>query len=215
MKNWMKYVCIAIALGVLGGCGSFIRSNVTAFHEWPEKLPRTSYVFERSALQDANLEYRSYENLVRAQLNQLGLVEAGPKDAPYLKVKFNTDVQSRDVHEVYPVVTHPFGSPWMGHPFYGPGWGMPMYGPAFMGPIYYGPPVVQQQEMRYTLHKRELKLTISRFEDGRSLFQSHVVSEGQNASLPQVMPYLVRSMFHAFPGPSGVTRQVELKIESD
>jgi hypothetical protein len=55
-------------------------------------------------------------------------------------------------------------------------------------------------------------VVIARAANGRKLFDTTVVSEGSNGSLPAVMPYLVRSAFTDFPGKSGVPRQVELKM---
>lgn len=212
MKRYLNLGVLLVASVLLSACGTFFRSNVTAFHAWPEQLPERTYVFERTPEQDASLEYRNYENLVRAELNRLGLMEAGPNMTPYLKVRFNTDMRVRDVREVYPVVVHPYG--------YGPAWGMypfhhPGFGPysPFYDPFWYGPPVVQQREANYQLFTRELHLNIARFGDGQPLYQATAVSQGETGSLAAVMPYLVRSLFKNFPGPSGVTRQVELKVE--
>jgi hypothetical protein len=225
MKRSLNLAVLMLAGALLAGCGTFIRSNVTAFHAWPAQLPAQTYVFERTQAQNASLEYRSYENLVRAELNRLGLVEAGPNVTPYLKVSFQTDIRVRDVREVYPVVIHPYGygSAWGAYPFHGPRFGTGFgtrfgtgfgsyYGP-FYDPFWYGPPVVQQREANYQLYTRELRLKIARFADGQPLYEATAVSEGEKSSLAAVMPYLVRSLFKDFPGPSGVTRQIELKME--
>lgn len=218
MKSWMKAGIAMVAASLLAGCGSFVRSNVTAFHEWPAQLPENTYVFERTPAQDASLEYRNYENLVRAELNRLGLVEAPANVTPYLKTSIDYGVQVRDVREVYPVAVHPYWySPaWRLHygahgPFHSPFYG-PFYDP-FYDPLWYGPGVVQERERNYQLYTRELRIKIARFADGRPLYEARVVSEGENPSLANVMPYLVRSAFKDFPGPSGVTRRIELKVK--
>lgn len=207
MTRWMKVTLLAIASSVLAGCGTTIRSNVTTFHDWPAQLPNNSYVFERTREEDASLEYRSYENLVRAELNRLGLVEAPPSVTPALKAKMQYSMQVRDVREVYPVVINPH--------WYAPAWRLrhgPFYDP-FYDPFWYGPAVVQQREDNYQIFTRQLRIALARFPDGPNLYETTVVSEGQNGSLATVMPYLVRSAFKDFPGPSGVTRQVELRMQ--
>lgn len=225
MKQWMRWkqrsgtgvmtLTAMLVLALLTGCGSVVRSNVTAFHEWPAQLPDKRYVFERSQEQDASLEYRNYENLVRAELNRLGLMEAGPNAQPYLKVRFQTAVQVRDVREVYPVVTHPqwYSPAWRMHyhPYYG-AFPPPFYHP-FYDPMWYGPPLVQQREANYQVFTRQLRLRIAHFADDKPLYEATVVSEGENGLLATIMPYLVRSAFKDFPGPSGITRQVELKLD--
>src|SRR5215210_1386509 len=70
-RSWTAVRTAALCM-LMAGCATTIQSEVTAFHEWPDQLPDKSFVFERSAAQENNLEYRSYENLVRAELIRLG-----------------------------------------------------------------------------------------------------------------------------------------------
>jgi hypothetical protein len=202
MKRWFT-VTLLVLSSLLAGCASTIRSQVTTFHEWPAALPDKSYVFERTREQNNNLEYRAYENLVRAELKRLGFSEAAPARQPTLKVDLDYGITVRDVREVYPVVVSPYmvGPPWYGY-----------YGP-FYDPFWYGPPIVERREENYQLFTRRLHITITRIADGRKLYDTTVISEGRNGSLAEVMPYLVRSAFADFPGKSGVPRVVELKME--
>lgn len=208
MKRWLIASILAVSSIVLGGCAtSTIKSEVTAFHEWPQKLPNNSYVFERTKEQNDSLEYRNYENLVRAELTRLGLVEAPASTKPYLKASLSYSISGRDVREIYPVVVDPYwpGPAWRG--YYGP-WQGPFY-----DPFWYGPPVVEQRMSQYVLYTRRLRVVLAQMADGKRLYESTVVSEGTNGSLAAVMPYLVRSAFADFPGKSGVPHRVELKME--
>ncbi len=195
---------------LLAGCASTIRSNVTAFHEWPSSLPDKSYVFERTREQNDSLEYRKYEDLVRAELSRLGFIEAPAATKPTLKVSIGYSINGRDVTEVYPVVVNPYpywyGPAWRG--YYGPGY----YGP-YYDPFWFGPPVVENRVSQYQLFNRQLRIVIARMSDGKKLYETTVVSEGTNGSLAAVMPYMVRSAFQDFPGPNGVPRRIELKME--
>lgn len=211
MKCSMIWAAFAAIVLLLSGCATpVIRSEVTAFHEWPADLPSKSFVFERTRAQDENLEYRSYENLVRAELLRLGFVEADVKTKPALKVTFSYQVNDRDVRVTQPVVV----SPGWGPPaYYGPRrLGYHYYDPFFHDPFWYGPPVVAYQESHYRLYKRQLQILITRAADARKLFDVTVTSEGQNPGLSAVMPYMVKSAFSEFPGKSGVPRRVELEF---
>lgn len=210
MKRWTIAMLMAVSTVLLGGCATgTIRSSVTAFHEWPATLPSKSYVFERTKEQNDSLEYRNYENLVRNELARLGFEEAPASVKPALKASFSYNVTSRDVREVQPVVVHPYpywyGPAWRG--YYGP-----FYGP-FYDPFWYSPPVVQQHVSQYQLFTRQLKIQLAEMAGGKKLYETTVVSEGTNSSLAAIMPYMVRSAFTDFPGPSGVPRRVELKLE--
>lgn len=207
MKRIISLGLAALTL-LLGGCATVIRSDVTAFNEWPADLPNKSYVFEHTAAQSNDLEYRNYENLVGAELQGLGFNPAGDT-APQLKVALRYDIAARDVRVVEPVVADPM---WYGP--YGPyGWGRPgLYSP-FYDPFWYAPQVVGQREYNYQLFQRRLNIAITRAGNGQKLYDVTVTSEGKMNSLPAVMPYLIRSAFTDFPGKSGVTHQVKLKVE--
>lgn len=200
---------LAVCMLLVGCAAPTIRSDVTTFHEWPAELPAKTYVFERSREQDNNLEYRSYENLVRAELQRLGFIEAAPNTQPALKVTLSYRLSERDVRVVQPVIVH--ASPGFGHPFYGPRWpGMRFYDPFFPDPFWHTPVVTGYEDRSYRVYTRQLNVRIARMADGRKLFDVTVVSEGGNPSLARVMPYMIKSAFSEFPGRSGVPRRVEL-----
>ncbi|MEC5216973.1 hypothetical protein RCH09_001929 [Actimicrobium sp. GrIS 1.19] len=200
----------AAACLALSGCASTIRSNVTAFNDWPAELPDKSYGFERTQEQNQNLEYLSYENLVRAEVNRLGLTEAQSNRKPALKVTLSFAANEVDVTSVEPVFVDPYfyGSGYYGRGFYP----RPFYRGAY-DPFFWGPPTVAYQQRSYALQRRQLQVRISRNADGKSLYDVKVNSEGENSSLAAVMPYMVRSAFAEFPGKSGATRTVEMKME--
>ncbi|GAA4033898.1 DUF4136 domain-containing protein [Actimicrobium antarcticum] len=205
----LSMTLIAGLLVLLSGCASTIRSNVTVFSAWPAELPDKTYVFERTEAQDKNLEYLNHENLVRNEVRRLGFNEAGTGKKPSLKIMLDFSVQSVDVRVVQPVYADPF--------FYGPGfYGRGFYSRRHFGagfdPFYWGPLMVEYQDRTYQLNRRQLHVTISRYADGKSLYDVKVQSQGENPSLAAVMPYLVQSAFVDFPGKSGGSRTIDLKI---
>ncbi|RJF95133.1 DUF4136 domain-containing protein [Noviherbaspirillum saxi] len=208
MKRWLITYLLALSTLLLGGCASStIKSNVTAFHEWPETLPSKAYVFERTKEQNDSLEYRNYENLVRTELGRLGFMEAPAATKPTLKASLNYSISGRDVREVYPVILNPhwYGPPWRGYysPFHGP----------FYDPFWFSPPIVEHRVSQYQLFTRQLRIALSQMADGKKLYETTVMSEGTNPSLAAIMPYMVRSAFADFPGKNGVPHLVELKVE--
>lgn len=221
----MRYptlILLGISL-ILSGCASVIRTDVTAFNAWPAEVADNSYVFERTKAQDDSLEYRSYENLVRNAVRNIGLQEADATKKPSLKITFDFSQRIVDVRAIQPVVVDPY---FYGHRFYGAGFygrgafrggfygaGVGGYGGYGVDPFYWGPPVVQYQDVSYALSQRQLHLMIRRYADNKSVYDVTVQSQGQNPSLAAVMPYMVRSAFTGFPGPNGVTRTIEMKMD--
>ncbi|MBS0309470.1 MAG: DUF4136 domain-containing protein [Proteobacteria bacterium] len=196
-----------LAAALLSGCASTIRSEVTTFHEWPAQMANKSYVFERSKEQDASLEYRSYENLVRAELKRLGFTEAGVQTVPMLTVRIDYQTAERDVRVTEPVVINPgWGAP---YPYYGRGW--PGRHFPFYDPFWYNPPVVAYRDASFRVYGRQLHVLIARMRDAKKLYDVTVKNDSRNPTTANVMPYLVRSAFADFPGPSGVARTVTLE----
>jgi hypothetical protein len=209
MKRWYAVLVIATSILMLAGCAHpTIRSEVTILQQWQPSLLTQPYVFERTMEQDKNIEYRSYENLVRAELQRLGLQEASPAQKPKLTVRLEYGIQSRDVRIVEPVVVDPL---FYNGPLYGPRWHR-RYTP-FYDPFWYGPAVVQYREGRYIVFRRQLHVVIASATEAQKFFDVTVVSDGNKGALPAVMPYLVRSAFADFPGKNGVPRQIELEIK--
>ena len=209
MKRLWRTSIIALMLLLSGCAGPMVRSNVTAFHEWPGDIREKIFVFERSREQDNDLEYRRYENLVRGELQRLGFAEASTTQVAKLKVTLAYGVRGRDIRVVEGVATEPY---WLGPPLYGHRWrGRSYYGP-YYDPFWPAPPITTFIEKTYQLFSRQLKVTIAQNPSGKKLYDVIVDSEGPNSSLAAIMPYLVRSAFAEFPGASGVPRRIELKL---
>lgn len=205
-RRLWPWLAILLALMLSGCAGTIVRSEVTAFHEWPADAGEKTYAFSRDAAQANDLEYRSYENLVRAELQRLGFSEA---ERGRLSVSLAYSVDARDMRVVEPVIV----DPWYGRGYFGRRPYPYGYYSPFADPFWFGPPVVQPVERRFVLYSRQLKVEISRVADKRKLYQVTVNSQGQTPSLAAVMPAMVRSAFADFPGPSGVPRVLELKAD--
>lgn len=199
MNAW-RFALLLFAL-MLSGCATTIKSEVTTFHEWPNYVQDKTYVFERTKEQENDLEYRNYENLVRAELKRLGFTEQTDMRSARLKASFSYSNTARDVRVVYPVVVDPYwyGPPWRG--FYSP----------FYDPFWYGPPRVERREENYQVFTRQFRFILAQTADGKKVYDVTVVNEGTRGSLARVMPFMVRAAFADFPGKSGVPHVVELK----
>ncbi|MFT5534030.1 MAG: hypothetical protein ACI8WM_001697 [Burkholderiaceae bacterium] len=200
---------LAALLVLLSGCASTVRSNVTVFSDWPAALPDQTYVFERTEVQDKDLEYLNYENLVRNEVRRLGLTEAETGKSPTLKIILSYNVNETTVRSVQPVYIDPF---FYGGGFYGGGFYSRRHFGFGYDPFFRGPPIVNYQERFYQVYQRQLHVLIGRHADGKSLYDVRVRSQGKNPSLSVVMPYMVRSAFTEFPGKNGVARTIDLKI---
>ncbi len=205
----IRYLTILATALILSGCATTLRSDVTAFHEWPAQLQDKSYALKAPPDSDDTLEYRSYQNLVRAQLARLGFTEATSADTANLTVAMQFWTAE---HEVRVLQADPYfhGSyyrdPWGrgGWPGYGYG-----YSP-FYDPFLYHRPLVREV-LRYN-YERQLKVTIDD-KNGRKLFDVTVKNLSAIASTPVAMPALVASAFADFPGRSGVPRTIDLQLE--
>lgn len=200
---------------LLSGCASTLRSEVTAFHQWPASAGGSSFAFEHRDGDAQNLERQSYENLVRLKLLQLGLRDPAAGETPQLAVRVDYSNSGRDVRVIETVLVDPwYGTPWVGPRFHSPYWGWPGYAHPFYGPPMWPPmPVAREQERRYTVFHRELKIRIAEAGGTTPWFDVTVRSDGEQGNLATVMPYLIEAAFRDFPGPNGVPRVVEMKMK--
>jgi hypothetical protein len=211
----MKRILMTAAAGLtllLAGCASTIRSDVTTFQQWPAQMADKTYAFEVPPPQEDTLEWRSYHELVRAQMGKLGFHDSGAS-RPQVTVSMRfttTDVPVRVLTAADPWFYSPplsarFG--WVGprHRRYWGGWYSPFYDP------FWGPYPWAMQEKIVHQYQRELHVTIRSALDGKQLFDVTVHNTSHQRSTPAIMPALVQSAFQDFPGPNGGARVVELK----
>ncbi|WP_151448362.1 DUF4136 domain-containing protein [Lacisediminimonas profundi] len=213
-RSW-SLALVAVLTLLASGCASTIRNDVTAFHEWPADLDQRTYVITRTEEQANELEYNNYENLLRAELARLGFEEQRSAPPARLKVRLQYSSSVRDVLLIQPVAD-PYYYPWAwgGGPGLGP-WRGPQgyYPPGVYYPGSWGPPIIQQEEIRYKMYSRQLKVVMTDARTGRNVYEVTVNSDDTKGPLPGVMPYMMRSAFQEFPGPNGVPRVIELKME--
>lgn len=207
MRSWLIIFSVFAAV-FLTGCTTsptVVRSEVTAFHEWPANLQNATFTFDPSAEQQNNLEYRAYASLIREELQRLGFRAAENQEKTDLIVRFQYGITGRDVRIVEPMMVDP------GFPPFGPYWGR--YG-SYYDPFWH-PGYVDRYETQYVLYTRRLHITLSQASTGRNFYDVTVVSEGRRSTLAGVMPYMVKSAFADFPGPNGVPRRIELTMDKE
>ncbi|MES2104555.1 MAG: DUF4136 domain-containing protein [Pseudomonadota bacterium] len=209
MKNYLRsslFTGIALSVILLAGC-STVTSQVTVFHDWPAEVKDKTYVFDKQPVQQNNLEYNSYENLVRNKLTQSGFVEASSGN-PAFKVALRYHTEPSDVEVSLPPYywNDPF---WRFGYMRGPYFRSYFYPYGFYGP--YGPGLPMDVEVR-RWYKHELDMLISEARTGKQLFDIRSSTESMNRTLNTQMANLVESAFKEFPGTSGVTKKVETPV---
>lgn len=213
MRRFLMLGLAVLSLALSGCATGVVRSNVTTFHQWSPELAKKLYAFQRSAEEEKSLEYQYYEDQVRLALGQYGLLHAPKGTSADLIVDVMANQTVRDVTVIEPAPIDPF---WYPSPFYPPMFGhyghYGYYGP--VSPLWIDPWPRYQREVRYPLYTRRLHVTITRASDGSKVYEGTATNEGRNPELAKVMPYLIDGLFSEFPGPSGVPRRVNVKVES-
>lgn len=207
MKRLFGFICTAACL-LLAGCATTIDSQVTTFHAWPADIKDKSFIVS-SQQQDGSLEYRNYAQLIRNELLRLGFVDASASNTAALKVSFQYEIRNATM-----IVTQPAYDPFWYGPSYGRWGAAGPWGPRIPTPFYdpfWSPPLMQTA---YPFFQRLLHIDIERAANAQKLYEVTVESDGTQATLPMAMPYMVRSAFSEFPGPSGVVRLIRLKLKT-
>lgn len=218
--RWGLLSCLAVVLLLLAGCAATLRADVTSFQRWPANTTGGTYSFKRTPAQMDSLEQHAYEDLARAQLNQLGLQEAAAGATARFTVMLDYGVSTKTVTSTEPVWDSFSG--WHDPLFY-PGWsprsrfGSPYsyprypYAYPFAYPYSFGPGIIGYTTVSREVSLRRLRVEIA--EGATKVFDATATSSGANATLSLTLPYLMRSVFEGFPNNSGQTRALVFDID--
>lgn len=197
---------------VLVGCGSTVRSQVSAFHEnrcgqrlnlCHDSLPGTK----------ADLEYRTYAKALASGLTKAGLLETNLSNAKYaVLMNYSIDNGKSEISSV-PIIgqtgvasSTTYGQVNRSGSFSATTYNTPTYG------------IVGATTRSDTVFTRQLTVDIvdanEKDADGkyRRLYLGKVQSRGAGGQIAPVMPYMIEALLQDFPGKSGQTKTVDLTV---
>lgn len=202
--RWAAVLAVLGAL-VLSGCATpTVSARVTSFQQWPTGVEGQTYQFVQAEPSQANnLEYQSYQDMVRAGIGATGLVEAqsGAKGRFDVSFRYGTSQTQVMVRRPY----DPYFNGGYGHGgFYGPRpWGG-YYG--YWGPDWVDVPmVVQRNTLTLQIHDSQ--------RGGAEVYRSSAFILSERDNFVRMMPYLVRAIFDGFPGNNGAEREIQFPVQ--
>lgn len=220
-----RLLTAAIALGavLLAGCANTLHTQVTNFQAWPQDAAGSSFSIATTTAAESGkwgeLERQSYEAQVTQALQAQGLkpVAAGAKARFQATLRLDTRSENRTYSEpVYlPAYVAPYGNSYWG----GGVWGDPYFEDGVFArpwlPVYAG-------ERRYNIALDIHLLSVRIVDQQRSktagsdagpvVFEAAAQYAGEPRPMPQLMPYLVRSVFDGFPGQNGQVKQLQFEL---
>jgi hypothetical protein len=206
-----KFILVAVTCAALAGCAQFIRSQVSAFHEMSDGA-RPTYAFLPFKEQEGSLEHKTYQSLLRQELNAKGFREVPIAQAQVIAFfQYGIDA-GREVTYSYPIIgqtgtassytTGTVRSYGGGYATYsGTTYNTPSYGVVGTG---VGSRTEYGRFLRLDLVDRAALVGGS----VKKLYEGRVTSRGSSGQLSAVMPSMIRALFEDFPGKSGTTRTV-------
>jgi hypothetical protein len=200
---------------VASGCAPLVRSQISVFHQLSEG-GRPTYALLSFKEQEGSLEHKTYENLLRQQLNAKDLREAPIDEADVVGfIQYGIDAGKEVVYS-YPIIGQTGTSSsyttgavqsYGGYATYsGTTYNTPTYGVVGTG---------VRSQTEYTRYFRFDIVDRAALAGGtvKKLYEARVVSRGSSGQISMVMPSMIRALFEEFPGKSGSTRSVILLRE--
>jgi hypothetical protein len=201
----------------LSGCGIFIKSEVTVFHELDTTPAPTKYSFFPLEKQINSLEYRAYQDMIRLKLTEHMFQEVSFTDSPDVIIVFDYSIDSGNEKQ----------------------YTIPIYGEtgisssstlgtirasnnsaSYSSTTTYKPSygVVGHSTRTETKYSRSLWLHIVDAKKTKAgklniLYEGKAVSSGKSSALNRVMPGMIDALFKKFPGKSGESRTEILSIQ--
>jgi len=188
-----------------GGCAQNVRSNVTVYQRL-DSLPapteaRKTYTIVKNADQMKSLELAQYEDLLVSELGPLGFSQPKANETARYKIEFN--VRSSDQRTTVMDYAYPTFGVGFSRGYY-------PYGGRFAADPFFATPIPVQRSYEFTRHELQVRIFDGELKDPKAVWEGKAVTDSSNDSLPDAMPYLVRSVFAGFPGENGKTRTVTL-----
>ena len=198
---------------LLSGCATPVSTQVSRFNAWEPGLSQASFSFARAVDPTRELEQLSYEALVEAELQRLGMRRAAPGEPARLQVDLQVGTQMESRPFLRPV--------YQDTPVYRPGFrdAAGRVYPGHWGPDPFGPRLVGHQQGLVTVQTSTLRLRLleaaAASAPPRPVFEATARHEAAGSvALPQVVPWLVKAVFADFPGQNGQVREVRLDAKT-
>jgi hypothetical protein len=203
-KGAVRVVLIA-GFALLGGCTTYVQTQVAAFSDWSGTDATRTYAFARSASQQNSIEQQTYEVLAANELASHSFKQVPDASARYL-VELSYSIRGDMVTVRQPVYYDPwpmYGG-WYGRPY---GWGAyGGWGGLDMGPAGY-------VDQSYPIFVHSLQIRMTERESGREVYKVTASNSGGESSLVRAMPYLIRSALADFPLGNGTVRTVKIPLD--
>ena len=210
MKVLRNFVFPLVVAGLLGGCGSFVKSNVAVFHKLPENQALTKYAFIPLKEQENSLEYETYQGLIRSELANHRYEEVEVEQADVI-IEFSYGIdkgeeklKSRPIFGQTGVSSSSTSGTLSTYGNVGTYSGTTTYTPTYgiIGTSTYSRTEYKRGLWLYIVDKKTVgadKLDV--------LYEGSVKSAGSSSQLAKVMPAMIKALFKEFPGKSGSTRR--------
>jgi hypothetical protein len=192
-----------------------VQSQISVFHEADFGAPGTTYVLVPYKEQEGSLEFKTYAQAVKQELNAKGFKEVSfeqAKTVVFIVYGIDTGKQVVSTSPVFGQTgvssSHTTGM------VYGSGDTAVYSGTTTYTPTY---GVVGTSVDTSTVYTRFLMLDIidkstSTDKKLNKLYEAKVVSPGTSSQLPAVLPVMIKALFEDFPGKSGSTRTVRTSL---
>lgn len=211
----MRTIVLVLMTLLLSGC-TMVQSDISVFHDLPSTAQVIKYAILPLKSQEGSLEHKSYEQLVKAELNKHGYIETPVGDAEMVVfLDYGIDT-GHEALSSYPIIgqtgtasSYTTGTvqSYGGYATYsGTTYNTPTYG------------VVGTGTRSGTVYTRFLHLDFvdrSELAAGRvkKRYEAKVVSAGSSSQIAAVMPAMIKALFKDFPGKSGSTRRVDVPMQ--
>lgn len=198
MGYWTRGFAVCVLL-VLAACGTrTITSDVTRFHMLPPMAGERIAIVAKDEQKAGSIEFARYADLASEGLSRFGyrLAGEGPPDYIVLIDYFQRLVTVPDDGERGRMSVGVGGGS-SGHTSVGVG-----IGTSF-----------DVGGGRRQVAARTFILELEARRTGERLFEGRVQSQGPTENFADVMPYMIDALFDRFPGNSGETNTVKVKVE--
>ncbi len=203
VRNLIGFVILAL---LLGACVRTYNTEVTSFHELTQPSGETFIIAARN--KKASVELKSYAGVISDYLKAEGFVAAG-EAKPDFTVTIDYDISEPALEG------DRFRGAYYGEFLYNARW----YGLGLWNGYNYTYPALARRSLNFDadafpVYGHAFEMVIET-KTKRILYEGTATSIGREKELDKFLPVLIKALFAEFPGESGTTQHVKVKLTEE
>lgn len=210
---------LVILVITLSGCGSVVNSSVVSFHKMPGDVSMAKFSVVPYEDQEDSLEFSTYSARLSDKLTEYGWIETSVEDADFLVTLSYSIGDGQNVSGSFPIYGQTSGGTayTTGSVNTSGGGSGTFSATTTTTPTFGQTGAIPYNVTQYprTVIVEVISTDVSDSGVQEKIYEGRVTSRGTSSEIARVMPTFIEALFKDFPGKSGKSKNISMKLVED